>query len=752
MINKCISRRAALRQAQTRLSANLFNTAACLYEEKIMNSIRTSRQFRHSFLRQVVAPLIAILVLSFAGAGSGLYWGTSVTNSEAREQQQRMIAASFDQSLSEHLRQLRNLTRWSPLASHLTLRDADRAWLDQNVGSWLYEMFAHQLILLLDSRQQPVAAWRNGEPVSLQAVGPWLRDLLATPLVASAAGAEDRADFVRIAGRAAALAVGEISTPDTTNRFSLVSVAFLDDGYLRHLSDRSQLAQLHFSNAPPTDKEMAFWPLSSQSGQRVGYLSWQPDKPGAQMLRTIVPSTLLSVLIITLLCLFMVRRIWTSSLSLSQSLVRLGASEAQAQHLAFHDVLTGLPNRALVEDRLTQALAAALRHDRRVALLLLDLDRFKNINDTWGHHAGDELIREVARRLSEIVRTSDTVGRIGGDEFIIVMPDTETIGQVHTLAQRIISALSAPYHLLGNELWVGVSIGLALAPKDGVDRLELMRKADIALYDAKNHGRGQFRQFEKAMDESLRTRQELAAELRQALVNFTGLAVWYQPLMEINGERVVGVEALLRWHHPTRGDISPADFIAIAEETGLILPLGEWVLREACKTSLKLPQVVVAVNVSPVQFRSSGFVSRLLEIVASEGADPQRLELEITEGVLIEDEHAARSSIIALREAGFRIALDDFGTGYSSLNYLSSFPVDKIKIDRSFTQSLGVADNSTAIIESVVRLGHAMGLTVTAEGVETEGQMHALANAGCNQLQGYLFSHAVPLTEIEKMV
>ena len=706
MINKCISRRAALRQAQTRLSANLFNTTACLYEEKIMNSIRTSRQFRHSFLRQVVAPLLAILVLSFAGAGSGLYWGTSVTNSEAREQQQRMIAASFDQSLSEHLRQLRSLTRWSPLATHLTLRDADRAWLDQNVGSWLYEMFAHQLILLLDSRQQPVAAWRNGEPVSLQAVGPWLRDLLATPLVASAAGAEDRAGLVRIAGRAAALAVGEISAPGER----------------------------------------------TPGRQRVGYLSWQPDKPGAQMLRTIVPSTLLSVLIITLLCLFMVRRIWTSSLSLSQSLVRLGASEAQAQHLAFHDVLTGLPNRALVEDRLTQALAAALRHDRRVALLLLDLDRFKNINDTWGHHAGDELIREVARRLSEIARTSDTVGRIGGDEFIIVMPDTETIGQVHTLAQRIISTLSAPYHLLGNELWVGVSIGLALAPKDGVDRLELMRKADIALYDAKNHGRGQFRQFEKAMDESLRTRQELAAELRQALVNFTGLAVWYQPLMEINGERVVGVEALLRWHHPTRGDISPADFIAIAEETGLILPLGEWVLREACKTSLKLPQVVVAVNVSPVQFRSSGFVSRLLEIVASEGADPQRLELEITEGVLIEDEHAARSSIIALREAGFRIALDDFGTGYSSLNYLSSFPVDKIKIDRSFTQSLGVADNSTAIIESVVRLGHAMGLTVTAEGVETEGQMHALANAGCNQLQGYLFSHAVPLTEIEKMV
>lgn len=350
------------------------------------------------------------------------------------------------------------------------------------------------------------------------------------------------------------------------------------------------------------------------------------------------------------------------------------------------------------------------------------------------------------------MRASDTVGRIGGDEFIIVMPEVENIGQVQALAQRIIAALGEPYQLVGNELWVGVSIGLALAPRDGIDRLELMRKADIALYEAKNGGRGQYRQFEKVMDESLRTRQQIAADLRQALVNYDGLAVWYQPLMEISGQRIVGLEALLRWHHPQRGDVSPADFIAIAEETGMIIPLGEWVLREACKTALKLPQVIVAVNVSPVQFRASGFVERMIEIVQSEGADPQRLELEITEGVLIEDEHEARNSIIALRDAGFRIALDDFGTGYSSLNYLSTFPVDKIKIDRSFTQSLGVAENSTAIVESVVRLGHAMGLTVTAEGVETEGQKNALADAGCNELQGYLFSRAVPLSEIERMV
>ena len=721
----------------------------------MINAIKLSDGFRRNFVREVILPLLAILLLTFVGAGVGLFWGTALSNNEARDQQQRMIQASFTQSLTEHLRQLRSLTRWSPLADQLASSHPDQRWLTQNVGGWLYDMFDHQLVVLLDRDNQLINVWRNGQPVPDKRIGPYLQDMLNSPLVQNSdvvAGPTDHADFVRIGQRAAALAVGDISSTKQAGRYRLVSIKFLDDGYLRNLADRSQLRQLHFSDSEPAGKTKARYLLNSQQGEPVGYLSWNPDKPGAQMLRTLGPSTLLSVILITVLCLVMVRRIWTSSLKLSQSLLKLGASEAQAQHLAFHDVLTGLPNRSLVEDRLTQALALAGRHDQRVALLLLDLDRFKNINDTYGHHAGDELIIEVARRLNEIVRTSDTVGRIGGDEFIIVMPEVENIGQVQSLAKRIISRLSEPYQLVGSELWVGVSIGLALAPKDGIDRLELMRKADIALYDAKNHGRGQYRQFEKVMDESLRTRQQMAADLRQALVKFSGLAVWYQPLMDISGQQVVGLEALLRWHHAMRGDVSPGDFIAIAEETGMIIPLGEWVVREACKTSLKLPDIVVAVNVSPVQFRAVNFVERIIHIVQEEGADPQRMELEITEGVLIEDEHEARNSIIALREAGFRIALDDFGTGYSSLNYLSSFPVDKIKIDRSFTQSLGVAQNSTAIVESVVRLGHAMGLTVTAEGVETEGQKNALADAGCNQLQGYLFSHAVPLDDILTML
>lgn len=717
----------------------------------MINTLKLSSDFRHSFLREVLVPLVAILVLTFAGAGAALFIGTSLTNTEARHQQQRMIEASFSQSLNEHLRQLHSLSRWRPFEEHLAEGNSDR-WLDENIGQWLYEMFGHQLIMVLDAQNQIVRVWREGQPVMEADNGPLIAEVLQNTLIQDPRR-QDNADYARVTQRAAALAVGSIQRDSNDlPRFRLVSLKFLDDGYLASLAERNQLEGLHFSDGTSQSGTSARYLLIAQAGEPVGYLNWIPARPGAQMLRTIGPSTGLAVLTISLLCLYMVRRLWNSSVNLSQSMLRLGASEAQAQHLAFHDVLTGLPNRALVEDRLTQALALATRNDQRVALLLIDLDRFKAVNDTHGHHAGDELIIAVAQRLSRIVRASDTVGRIGGDEFIVVMPEVDNIGQVNSLAQRMIDELAQPFTLFGSDVWSGASIGLALAPKDGIDRLELMRKADIALYEAKSGGRGRFRQFERAMDESVQTRQTIAADLRTALQTRQGLEVWYQPLMDVGGQLMVGIEALLRWHHPTRGLIAPGEFIAIAEETGLIIPLGEWVLAEACATQQRFPDLLVAVNVSPVQFRSTGFVDRVMAIVSQHGGDPKRLELEITEGVLIEDEREAREIIVSLREAGFRIALDDFGTGYSSLNYLSTFPVDKIKIDRSFTQSLGVAENSVAIVESVVKLGHAMGLIVTAEGVETAGQMSALADAGCNQLQGYLFSQAVPADQLEALM
>lgn len=276
----------------------------------------------------------------------------------------------------------------------------------------------------------------------------------------------------------------------------------------------------------------------------------------------------------------------------------------------------------------------------------------------------------------------------------------------------------------------------------------MMRKADITLYEAKSQGRGQFRLFVAAMDESVKTRQQVAADLRAALQSKQDLAVYYQPQLDMDGRRVVGLEALIRWNHPRYGEMAPNEFIPPAEEAGLIMQIGKWVLREACRVSLAWTVLIIAINVSPLQFRTAGFAERTTAIIRQEKTLPSRIELEITEGVLIEDEKGAQETISQLRQVGFRIALDDFGTGYSSLNYLSHFPVDKIKIDRSFTQSLGVTGNGGAIMESMVRLGQAMGLTVTAEGVETRSQMAALAEAGCNQLQGFYFSQAVPEAEI----
>ncbi|WP_380177512.1 EAL domain-containing protein [Kalamiella sp. sgz302252] len=719
--------------------------------------MKISDSFRSHFIREVLVPLVLVLFITFIAATFTVWWATAKTNRDAAAAQQQIIATALTQSLADIVKQNRSLALWQPLGRRLTRAPQDTIWLNQNVGTWLSTMFGHQLIYIVDERNQPIYRWEWGQNVPPSRFEPLrqavsaLSARLKSPFPNGGEGAE-AVDFTLINQRPAALAISTIDSGyGEGGRFRLVSVKYLDESYLASLSQRSLLRDLHYADGSPQRKE-ANYLLLNAAGESLGYISWRPAAPGSQMFQVIGPVGLAMVLIITLICVLMIRRLWLSSLRLSQSLLQLSASEAQAQHLAFHDVLTGLPNRALVEERLTQALGRLMRNEERVALLLLDLDRFKLVNDTYGHHAGDELIIDVGHRLSELVRENDTVGRLGGDEFVIIVEGAISLHDIQLLCERVIASLARPFTLLGSETWIGVSIGVAMAPQDAGDRLEMMRKADIALYEAKSQGRGQYRVFDGSMDEQVKTRQQIAADLRVALQQKRDLAVYYQPLMDITGKNVVGLEALMRWRHPVRGVISPGEFIPLAEEMGLIIQIGEWVLREACRVSLAWPDLSMAINVSPLQFRSAGFVERFTAIVKEEQTLPSRIELEITEGVLIEDEKGAQEIMSALREAGFRIALDDFGTGYSSLNYLSHFSVDKIKIDRSFTQSLGVTENSTAIIESVVRLGQAMGLTVTAEGVETSGQMAALAEAGCNQLQGFLFSQAVAEEEIATLL
>jgi diguanylate cyclase (GGDEF)-like protein len=710
--------------------------------------MKIKESFRIHFVREVLVPLVLVLVFTFAAASFTLWWATAQSNANAAAQQQQIIKTSLSQSLEEMIKQHRSLALWQPLARQLIKNPQDSAWLNQNVGSWLSDMFGHQLVYILDGNHQPVYRWENGANVPeaqfahlQQPIAQLMDQLKATN--SEPKGHREVVDFTLVDNRPVALAMGSIDDNSSqAGPFTLVSVKYLDNDYLTALSQRSLLHDLRYTDGNPAQNG-ANYLLTTQRGQPLGHLSWQPNTPGTGMLAVIGPVVVIVVLIITLICVVMIRRLWLSSLRLSQTLLQLSASEAQSQHLAFHDVLTGLPNRAMVDERLTQSLGRLMRNGDQVALLLLDLDRFKLINDTYGHHAGDDLIIEVGHRVSVLVSEQDTVGRLGGDEFVVILDTVSDPREIQRMCEQIIEALSRPFTLLGSDTWIGVSIGVAIAPEDAVDRSEMMRKADIALYEAKSQGRGMYRLFEQAMDESVKTRQQIAADLRLAMQSKKDLAVYYQPLMDISGQKVVGLEALMRWNHPVHGPISPSEFIPLAEEMGLIIQIGEWVLREACRVSLAWPELTIAVNVSPLQFRAAGFVERFKAIVKQEKTHPTRIELEITEGVLIEDEKGAQETMSKLRQAGFRIALDDFGTGYSSLNYLSHFSVDKIKIDRSFTQSLGVTENSMAIIESVVRLGQAMGLTVTAEGVETQIQMAALAEAGCNQLQGYLFSQAV---------
>jgi diguanylate cyclase (GGDEF)-like protein/PAS domain S-box-containing protein len=425
-------------------------------------------------------------------------------------------------------------------------------------------------------------------------------------------------------------------------------------------------------------------------------------------------------------------------------------AEARIRHMARHDALTGLANRVLFREEMEKALHRVRRGDR-MAVLCLDLDHFKSVNDTLGHPVGDGLLKSVTDRLRACLGETDTVARLGGDEFAILQVGIDEPEAAAWLARRVIEAVSEPYEIEGHQVVVGASVGIAVAPNNGADADQLLRNADMALYRAKSDGRGVCRFFEPQMDAQLQARRSLELALRKALAKGE-FELFYQPLLDLRTDEISGCEALLRWNHPERGLVFPAEFIPLAEEIGLIVPLGELVLRQACLEAAKWPRPIkVAVNLSPAQFKSRNLVAAVVRALAASGLAASRLELEITETVLLLENEATVKTLHELRGLGVRISMDDFGTGYSSLSYLRSFPFDKIKIDQSFVRDLSDKQDCAAIIRAVAGLGSSLGMTTTAEGVETIEQLDQVIAEGCTEVQGYLFSPPRRASELPRI-
>ncbi|WP_245312814.1 putative bifunctional diguanylate cyclase/phosphodiesterase, partial [Bradyrhizobium macuxiense] len=419
-------------------------------------------------------------------------------------------------------------------------------------------------------------------------------------------------------------------------------------------------------------------------------------------------------------------------------------------HLAHYDALTDLPNRVLFREQIERELEKA-KQGQQFALLYIDIDEFKSINDSLGHHVGDELLKTIAGRIKACLCEGDLIARLGGDEFAVIQTAIRGISDVEDFVASVHRAIRQPCDCLGHHLSTDASIGVALAPRDGTDLDQLIRNADIAMYGAKAEGRRTHRFFEPEMGAMARARLTMEQDLRQAMTD-GGFEIHYQPLLDLNSNQVTGCEALLRWRHAERGLISPAEFIPIAEDTGLIGELGEWVLRTACMEAAKWPDHIrLAVNVSPIQFKNISLALKVASALDASRLKPSRLELEITEAVLIGDDEMALAILHQLRAIGVRIALDDFGTGYSSLSYLKRFPFDKIKIDRSFVSDITV-DGSATIVQSVVNIATSRNMTTTAEGVETEQQRDLLRELGCTEMQGYLFSPPKPATELRRLL
>jgi diguanylate cyclase (GGDEF)-like protein len=716
-----------------------------------------------NFSSVALVPLTALVICTVAILISALlFWGER-TDVQAEARERALLETGLGHTIDRFQTDVSADASWDEAVLNVA-NDLDLDWIDQNFGKWLWDARDVETVILLDAVNQPIYASHRGEPgdlddtrALLEQVTPLLKRLRSTEQVRQPRSVRKAGDafydpvhessIITLNGTphivTLALIQPDFGTviPRTRTLPVLIGVSPIDAAFADALSARFLINAVSVSARPAEHSRFAAVPLKTHDGTVAGWIQWQPQRVGALFKQTTYP-------IVALLCL----AILGAALVFTRRARRLGisleASRMRAQHLALHDAMTGLANRALFEQRLQQALDSLQHGETQVSVLTIDLDRFKEINDSLGHHEGDDLIREAARRLEKVVRATDTVARLGGDEFAIVQTSAKNDDADRPLAMRILEAFREPVTLVGAELFVSASIGIARANCDECDPIELMRRADIALYRSKSDGRNAYTLFESEMDESRRLRRIVELDLRRA-IQAEELEVFYQPQYGIDGATLACLEALVRWRHPERGLISPGFFIPIAEESGLIRPLGDFIMKRVCQDARRWPNFKFAVNVSPAQLRSPDFAEGMVLIARNARVAPRQIEIEITETVLLKDDEQTALTLKRLKDVGFSLALDDFGTGYSSLSYLRRYPVDRIKIDRSFIASLGIQSDAAPVVGAIIALGRALGLSITAEGVETEDQLAFLRAAGCNHIQGFMFGKPAPIGEID---
>ena len=710
----------------------------------------------------VVVPIGVIVAVAIVCIVVAVLSSAQRADEVALAHEQQLLSRALENLGKRVLREVESVAS-SPAALANIRLNFDPDWTEQRVGHWLASNFEHDHVLVFDGNDNLVYSLSGGNRPETFFAGGWseLQAMLDIMRGRNSAGT----DSIHLTGKAstvggarsqeseialfmkrpavlaaAAVPLGGVALASDPAAPIVMAVKFIGTDELAAIASQLRLTHLRLVGDQPIPDGDFVDVLAGPRGTEIARFAWTPKQPGAEIVHSVVPFIAVALAGFALLAAFVLRY-------MRRTAATIAAGETRLRHLALHDPLCGLPNRVFFSERL-EAIIDEVRVGRApAAVFYIDLDHFKDVNDTLGHHVGDELIRSVTLRLSHTLRGDDLVARLGGDEFAVISSIGDDNGKMISLAHRLIAAICAPYAIGSNNIVIGASIGIAVIDENCAGAADIMRYADMALYRAKNEGRNRACIYDEAMDADLSSRKLLEADLREAIEQ-DRLHLLYQPIVNNSGERVVGVEALCRWNHPTRGAIPPTEFIAAAEHSGLIIELGAWVLRRACLDGMAWPNLTVSVNVSPIQFRRTDFCRSVERILAETDFDPTRLELELTESVLLGNADVAEASMIRLKELGVRVALDDFGTGYSSLLYLRRFPFDRIKIDRSFVRSIEKAADAAAIVHAVVGLGRGLGMKVTAEGVETADQHLFLRAAGVHSLQGFRFGRPVPAAAI----